>query len=265
MLLPLPERNLCYDIVGPESGDVVVFSHSLGADLGMWAEQLPALLGAGYRVLRMDLPGHGGSDALSPPYTIDLLAEDVITMLDALEIKQCHFVGLSIGGMIGQSLGIRHGSRFRSLMLCDTQTQTPDNFTPRVDARIEAITRAGTCEVLADETLDRWLTADYKGAHARRWKQIRNTVAGCSVKGYMGCAQAICNFNFTARLKAVKVPTLFACGTEDPGASPAATRHAATLVQAGSYAEFPNAKHLPNIENPDLFNQVLLGWIGSQR
>ncbi len=108
MLLPLTGRNIAYDIVGPENGQVVVFSHSLAADLGMWAEQVPSLVAAGYRALRMDLRGHGGSGAPPGPYTIDQLADDVILVLDAIGEKQCHFVGLSIGGMIGQSLGIRH-------------------------------------------------------------------------------------------------------------------------------------------------------------
>jgi 3-oxoadipate enol-lactonase len=86
MPLPLQGRNICYDIIGPESGQVVAFSHSLAADLGMWAEQVPALAAAGYRALRIDLRGHGGSTALPAPYTIDQLADDVVTVLDGLGI-----------------------------------------------------------------------------------------------------------------------------------------------------------------------------------
>ena len=101
MLLPLQGRNIGYDLVGPESGEVVAFSHSLAADLGMWAEQVPALTAAGYRALRIDLRGHGGSGAPPAPYTIDALANDVIAVMDAAGVDCCHFVGLSIGGMIG--------------------------------------------------------------------------------------------------------------------------------------------------------------------
>lgn len=261
MLLPYEGRKLCYDLVGPDTGEVVLLSHSLGADLGMWAEQVPALADAGYRVLRWDMPGHGGSDALPPPYTINQLADIVVAALDHLQVPRVHFVGLSIGGMIGQSLGIRFADRLHSLMLCDTQTQTPDNFSARIDARVAAITPAGSCAVLADDTLDRWLTAEYKAANPLRWGQIRDTVACCTLDGYIGCARAICNFNYTDRLKTIETRTLVACGTDDPSSSPAVTRQTASLLANGSYAEFPGAKHLPNVEDPADFNRVLLAWL----
>lgn len=264
MLLPLHQRNICYDIIGPEAGQVVVFSHSLAADQGLWAEQVPALLAAGYRVLRTDLRGHGGSSATPAPYTIDQLADDVVVVLDALRIERCHFVGLSIGGMIGQSLGLRHADRLRSLMLCDTQSESPADAATFWGPMIDAITKAGSLEPIADRTMERWLTADYKNAHPGRWKQIRDTVAGCTLTGYIGCTEAIGNFNFTARLGTVKTPVLMACGTQDPRATPAESRRIAGLFPNGSYAEFPGAKHVPNVEQPDVFNRVLLQWLAAR-
>lgn len=265
MLLPLQGRKICYDLVGPESGKVVAFSHSLAADLGMWAEQVPVLAAAGYRALRIDLRGHGGSGAPPAPYTIDALADDVVTVLDGLSIARCHFVGLSIGGMIGQSLGLRHAGRVQSLMLCDTQTQSPADAATRWGPRIEAANRAGSLEPIADETIGRWLTPAYKKAHPGRWQQIRDTIGGCTPLGYEGCARAIANFNFTERLSTVKTPTLVVCGTEDPSASPEASRRIAGLFPNGSYDEFPGAKHLPNVEQPEAFNRVLLAWLGKHR
>lgn len=265
MLLPLPGRNIAYDLVGPESGPVVTFSHSLAADLGMWAEQVPALTAAGCRVLRMDLRGHGGSGAPPGPYTIDQLADDVVRVLDALQVRDCHFVGLSIGGMIGQSLGIRHAARVRSLMLCDTQAASPADAASRWGPRIAAILAANSLEPIADATMARWLTAEYKLAHPGRWQQIRDTIAGCTPAGYIGCAQAIGNFDFTRQLAAVKTPALVVCGTEDPAGSPAEVRHIASLFGNGRYDEFAGARHLPNIEQPAAFNTMLLDWIAAQR
>jgi 3-oxoadipate enol-lactonase len=265
MLLPLQGRNICYDLVGPESGPAVVFSHSLAADLGMWAEQVPALVAAGYRALRMDLRGHGGSGAPPAPYTIDALADDVIIVLDGLDIDRCHFVGLSIGGMIGQSLGLRHAGRVQSLMLCDTQTQSPADAASRWGPRIEAINKAGSLEPIADATLGRWFTEDFRKQHAGRWKQIRDTVVGCAPTGYIGCAQAIGNFNFTARLGTVRTPTLVVCGTDDPSASPGESRHIASLFPSGSYDDFPGARHLPNVEQAEAFNRVLLKWLAGRK
>lgn len=263
MLLPLPGRHICYDLLGSTTGAVVMFSHSLAADYGMWAEQVPPLLAAGYRVLRTDLRGHGGSSALVPPYTIDALADDAMVVLDALGIERCHFVGLSIGGMIGQSLGLRHARRLHSLVLCDTQTESPADAAAFWGPKIEKIQAASSLEPIADETLGRWLTENYKREHPGRWKQIRDTVAACTPTGYIGCAQAIGNFDFTARLGSVPAPVLVACGTDDPRASPGESRHIASLFRDSSYEEFKGARHLPNVEQPEAFNRMLLAWLGA--
>ena len=265
MLLPLVGRNIAYDLVGPEHGPVVAFSHSLAADSGMWAEQVPALVAAGFRVLRVDLRGHGGSGAPPGPYTIDQLADDIVLVLDAISVKQCHFVGLSIGGMIGQSLGIHHAGRVKSLMLCDTQACSPADAATRWGPRIDAVLKANSLEPIADATIARWLTADYKNAHPARWQQIRDTIAGCTAGGYIGCAQAIANFNYVAQLKTVTTPALVVCGTDDPAGSPEEVRHIASLFAHGSYDEFKGARHLPNMEQPDAFNRVMLQWLDAHK
>ena len=116
MLLPLKGRTACYDLVGPEQGEVVVFAHSLAADGGMWTEQMPPLLAAGYRVLRIDMRGHGGSTPTPAPYTIDLLADDIVVVLDALGIKADVY---AIGCGIGQS-------KEAKMLLCEAlQRQVP--------------------------------------------------------------------------------------------------------------------------------------------
>lgn len=265
MLVPLPGRNICYDLVGPESGQVVAFSHSLAADLGMWAEQVPALTAAGYRALRIDLRGHGGSGAPPAPCTIDGLADDVVAVMDAAGVDRCHFVGLSIGGMIGQSLGLRHATRARSLMLCDTQTESPADAATRWGPRIEAINSAGSLEPIADATLARWFTEDFRKKRPARWKQVRDSIVGCTPTGYTGCAQAIGNFNFTAQLGGVKTPALVVCGTDDPSAHPDETRKIAALFPNGRYDDFKGARHLPNVEQPEAFNRVLLAWLEARK
>src|SRR6202035_6116117 len=103
MLLPLPGRRLYYDLAGPEAGPVVCITHSLASDGGSWAEQMPPLLQAGFRVLRLDMRGHGGSDPVAGDYTMQALAGDVAGALDALAIPRVHYIGLSIGGRSRQS------------------------------------------------------------------------------------------------------------------------------------------------------------------
>src|SRR5580704_6323606 len=98
MLLALNGRNIAYDLIGSETAPVVCMTHSLASDGGMWAEQMPVLLAGGFRVLRIDMRGHGGSDPVSGPYTMTHLAADVAAVLDALGFAKVHFIGLSIGG-----------------------------------------------------------------------------------------------------------------------------------------------------------------------
>ena len=103
MLLPLDGRRLAYDLLGPQDAPTVCITHSLASDGGSWAEQVPALLQGGFRVLRLDMRGHGGSDPVAGDYTMAALADDVAAVLDALAIPRVHYIGLSIGGMIGQA------------------------------------------------------------------------------------------------------------------------------------------------------------------
>src|SRR6516165_12698320 len=120
MLLPLAGRRLHYDIVGPEDGPVVCITHSLASDGGSWTEQLPSLLQTGFRVLRLDMRGHGGSDPVAGEYTMSALAGDVAATLEALALPRVHYIGLSIGGMIGQAFAIEHGGKLISALWSDT-------------------------------------------------------------------------------------------------------------------------------------------------
>ena len=115
MLLSLNGRRVYFDLAGPQGAPTVCFTHSLNADGGMWVEQMVPLLAAGYRVLRLDMRGHGGSAPVDGDYTMDALAADVKGALDVLDIKKVHYIGLSIGGMIGQGFALANPSYLLSL------------------------------------------------------------------------------------------------------------------------------------------------------
>src|SRR4051794_5779328 len=217
MLVPLEGRTMASDLIGAERGPGVCMCHSRGSHGGMWAEQVPALLSAGFRVLRIDMRGHGGSDPVDGPYTMSQLAGDVAAVLDAVAIRQVHYIGLSIGGMLGQAFAIEHGGRLRSAMWCDTLPATPPGG-EQVWAEREKIVRdAGSLLPLADVTVERWLTDAVKTRNPGRYKQIRDTVVGTSAAGYLGCTAAIRNFDFVAQLPLVQVPALVVCGADDVG------------------------------------------------
>ncbi len=265
MLINLDGRRLYYDLNGPEDGPVVCFTHSLSSDGGMWAEQLPPLLAAGYRVLRLDMRGHGGSDPVAGDYTMEALADDVATALDALGIDKVQYIGLSIGGMLGQAFTIKHGQRLISAMFCDTAPKSPPGAAEAWGPRMDTVRQAGSLAPLADGTLERWFTDAYKPRNPGRWQQIHATVAGTTAAGYLGCAAAIMDFDFEPALPSVTVPTLVVCGADDEGTPPVGNKRIAELLPNGRYEEIANARHFPNVEHPDVFNAIMMGWLDGQR
>jgi 3-oxoadipate enol-lactonase len=265
MLLPLAGRRLHYDIVGPEHGPVVCITHSLASDGGSWAEQLPPLLQAGFRVLRLDMRGHGGSDPVAGDYTMSALAGDVAAALETLSLPRVHYIGLSIGGMIGQAFAIEHGAKLISALWCDTLPASPAGATALWAERMDTVRRTNSLEPLADATVERWVTDAFKTRRPGRWKQIRDTVAATTPAGYLGCSAAIMNFDFTTQLSSLRVPALVVCGSEDPGTPAAENRRLAGLVPGGRYEEIAGMKHFPNVEAPDAFNRIMMGWLGTHR
>ena len=265
MLLPLNGRNIAYDLVGPEDAPVVCITHSLASDGGSWAEQVPALLQGGFRVLRLDMRGHGGSDPVSGDYTMAALAEDVEAALAALAIPRAHYIGLSIGGMIGQAFALAHGERLISALWCDTLPSSPQGAKDVWDQRISTVRNANSLAPLADATVERWLTDGFKARHPGRWRQIRDTVVGTSAAGYLGCCAAILDYDFAPRLPSLRLPTLVVCGADDAGTPPAENRRLASLVPGARYEEMAGCLHFPNVEQPDAFNRIMLGWLEAHR
>ncbi len=265
MLLPYQGRRLYYDLAGPENGPVVCITHSLASDSGMWGEQMQPLLAAGFRVLRVDMRGHGGSDPVAGDYTMEQLAGDTAAVVDALGIRQVHYIGLSIGGMIGQAFALAHGDKLKSMLLCDTMPQTPPDAKAAWGPRVKMVREANSVAPLADATMERWFTDAFKPRHPGRWKQIRDTIAATTPAGYLGCAAAIQNFDFVPRLPSIKTPTLVVCGAEDPGTPPAGNKRIAELIPSGRYQEIPNARHFPNVEQAEVFNRIMTAWLASQR
>src|SRR5438067_1345657 len=118
---------------------------------------------------------------------------------------------------------------------------------------------------LADATVERWLTAAFKARHPARWAQIRDTVTGTTAAGYLGCCAAILDYDFVPHLPSVRVPTLVVCGADDPGTPASENRRLAGLVPGARYEEIAGMKHFPNVEAPDAFNRIMLGWLEAHK
>jgi 3-oxoadipate enol-lactonase len=261
MLLSLGTRRFHYDLIGPDNARAVCFAHALAADSGMWAEQIPAALLAGRRVLRIDMRGHGGSAAVPGDYRLRELASDIVAVLDVLGIGTIDYVGLSVGGMIGEALALDHPVRTSSLMLCETPPASLKNAKEVWGPRVAAVQEAGSVEPIADATMERWLTPDFRARHPVRWRQIRDAVAATSVAGYCGAVAALSNFDFTAELPRLRVPALVLYGEEDRATSHEENQRLASLIPGGRFVAFPGARHLPNVEGPARFNKILTEWL----
>jgi 3-oxoadipate enol-lactonase len=239
-------------------------AHCLSADSGVWAEQLAPLLSQGWRVLRLDMRGHGGSDPVAGDCAMSDYARDVALVLDFLGLQQVHFVGVSIGGMIGQTFAIEHGRRLASAMLCGTSPEAVPGGAPMWEARFAAMRSAGSLEPLADDAMRRWFTETFKPRRPNRWKQIRDTVASTSPDGYVTGASAIINFDVVSKLPDVRTPTLVVCGDGDASTPPEGNKRIAKLVPGARYQEIAEARHLPMVERPEVFSRIMLEWLGSR-
>lgn len=247
-----------YEIAG--SGPHVTLSHSLACNLHMWDEQMAALT-TKYTVLRYDTRGHGASDAPAGPYTLEQLADDAYEMLKALGIRETHWVGLSMGGMIGQTFALTHPGVFRSLVLADTTSRYPADAQPVWDDRIKNV-RAGGMDAIADATLERWFTAPYRNSHPQVVKQIGSHIRTTPVAGFIGCCHAIPKINLTHRLKEITCPTLIIVGEQDPGTPVAMAREIHEAKPGSELVIIPSAAHLSNVEQPQAFSKAVLGFLG---
>ena len=255
MLLRQDGRTVHCDLIG-EAGPVVCLVHSLAADGTMWAEQVPALLGAGYRVLRIDLPG---------PYRMEDLGAGLAAVLRALALPPVHYVGLSLGGMSGQALALDHPGLLRSIVICDALPESLPDAAAIWGPRLEAVRAAGSVAPVAQATIERWLTPAYRDAHPDRWRQILRTIEATDPDGYCGCVEAIMRFSFVARLPSLSMPVLVLCGEHDHAVPPAEGERIAALVPDGRFVAVAGARHLPNVEKPAAFNTLLLDWLAARR
>ncbi len=150
-------------------------------------------------------------------------------------------------------------------MWCDTLPESPKGADEIWAQRLNTVRSANSLAPLADATVERWLTDDFKARHPGRWRQIRDTVTGTTPSGYLGCCAAILDFDFVPRLPSVRLPTLVLCGADDAGTPASENRRLAGLVPGARYEEMAGCRHFPNVERPDQFNRIMMGWLETQK
>jgi len=236
----------------------VVLSHSLACDHTMWDPQMSAL--RDFRVLRFDTRGHGASEAPVGEYTMDQLAADAHALLDALGVERFHFVGLSMGGMIGQQLALRVPLRMVTLTLADTTSRYPPEARPVWEQRIGLVRTQGM-DALVPSTLERWFTARFREQHVETVARIAALIRATRIPGYIGCAYAISHIDLTARLANVGCPTLVVVGAEDKGTPREMAEDIVRAIEGSRLEVIDEAAHLSNIEQPEQFNRLLKAFL----
>ncbi|WP_397451540.1 3-oxoadipate enol-lactonase [Pseudomonas sp. NA-150] len=260
--LRLADGELHYELEGPVDAPVLVLSNSLGTDLHMWDTQMPTF-SKYFRVLRYDTRGHGRSLVTPGPYSIEQLGRDVLALLDGLYIEQAHFCGLSMGGLIGQWLGIHANDRLRKLVVCNTAAKIAG---PEVwDPRIETVLRDGKAAMigLRDASIARWFTPEFAAAHPDQAKRVTDMLAATSPQGYAASCAAVRDADFRSQLGAISAPTLVISGTQDAVTPPAGGRFIHEHV-SGSQFEVVHAAHLSNVEAGEVFTSHVREFLLTQ-
>ena len=236
-------------------GPWLTLSHSLACNLHMWDEEAKRL-SRRYKVLRYDTRGHGESSAPAGAYTLDLLADDLHGLLRALGVQSTHFVGLSMGGMIGQTFALKYPGRFKSLALCDTTSRYPAEAAGLWAERIKTVQTQGM-EPLVAPTLARWFTEPFRKARPEVVEKVAALIRTTPAAGYIGCSHAIPKIDLTARLKEIRCPAVVIVGKDDPGTPVAMAEEIHQALPGSKLVIIPSAAHLSNLEQPDAFNQAL--------
>ncbi|HET9103495.1 MAG TPA: 3-oxoadipate enol-lactonase [Solirubrobacteraceae bacterium] len=233
---------------GRPGAPALLLGSSLGATAEMWDAQV-AQLGDRFALNAFDHRGHGRSPVPDGPYTIDDLGADVLRLMDRLELDRAAYCGVSLGGMVGQWLGIHASERIASLVLISTAAHLPPAEGWRERA---AITRgAGSPEPVADTVVARWFTPDFAAAHPDVVATHRAMIAGVPAEGYAACCEALAVMDLRDGLPAMTVPTLVITGAQDPSILPEQGRAIAEAVPGARYEELDPGAHLVNVQRSE--------------
>lgn len=255
-LIAVNGTHLFYDLAGPDGAPVVLFSNSLGATAEMWDAQARALAGR-CRVLRYDTRGHGRSQTTGP-VRLETLTRDVIGLMDALSISSAHIVGLSMGGLTAQSLGIHYPTRVRSLVLMATAAHLP----PAENWHLRAKTvREEGLGAIVDGAMTRWFTQGADTQCPERKNFSRQRFLSSDAEGYALCCEALAHADLRAELERIKAPTLVMAAEGDPVTTVAMGLDLAAGISGARFEPISDAAHLFAVEQPDQVNRHLLAWL----
>lgn len=259
--MPMIETNgtaLHVEIEGADGAPVLMLSNSLGTDLHMWEAQA-AEFAKSFRLIRYDRRGHGKSDVPKGPYSMEKLGRDVLGILDALKIKKVNWLGLSMGGMVGQWLGANAPDRIDKLLLSNTACYYADK--EFWSGRIKFLREKGLAE-LVGPNMERWFTPEFRARSPETVERMRATFVTTSLDGYVACCEAIRDMDHRGILARIKAPTLVIAGIKDP----ATTVENAEFIRArvpGAKLALIDAAHIANVEQPKAYTRAVMDFLSA--
>ena len=251
----LPLLRLNYRFDGAPDGPVLVLTHALGFDLTIWDHVIP-LLPPTLRILRYDHRGHGGSDTPEPPNSMGALITDAERLLDHLNIRDCVFLGLSMGGLVAQGLAVKRLDLVRGLILSNTATKigTEAFWQDRI-----AQVRAGGLAAINTSATDRMFSRAFRATP--EFTHWQNLMLNGNPDGYIGCAAAIAGTDFYTPTASLRLPTLAIAGSEDAATPPDLVRETASLIPGSRFALIRGGGHLPFIERAQAYADALTTFL----
>lgn len=245
-------------IEGDEIKPVLMLAHPLGTNLHFWDPQMPALL-EHFWVLRYDLRGHGASIANAGPYSIEGLGRDALAIIDALAIAKVHWLGLSIGSIIGQWLLIHARERIGRAVLASTAAQLPG---PDLwNSRIQSARESGM-DGVAMAAAERWFTKAFRKAHPEKVETVMEMVRAAPLQGYLAGCAAIRDMDHREAIRGITNEVLVIAGRHDPTAPPSMGAFVADAIKGAKFITL-EASHISNIEDEANFTKAVIDFLTS--
>lgn len=246
-----------YKWINQNKEKTFMFLNSLGTDFRIWDDVVPVFSEIG-NVLLSDKRGHGLSDVVDDTDSIQDFAEDVVELLDDLEIENVIMIGLSVGGMIAMELTQMIPEKIQKLVLCDTRHQIGND--DGWDQRIWIVRQKGM-EAISSDVMKVWFSNDFRKSQKEMVRGYQNMLERVSAQGYIRTCEAIRDADFTEVCKRISVPTLCLTGSDDPSTPPDKVKDLTDLIRNSRFEIIEGSAHIPCIENPDVFTQLVKEFI----
>ena len=252
------EAAIRYRLDGPEDAPVACLLHCFGADHRYWDPHMPAF--EGFRALRWDARGHGGSGAPPGPWTLEAMAGDLRGLLDALGIARAHVCGVSLGGQVAQTFALAHPGRVASLALvnstCEYDGAQVEAWRERADAAL-----AGGIAAVHSGLMRRWFTGDAARRRIAGYVYMDGAIRRFAPESFAAAAAAMRMLDTAARLPSIRAPAMVVATPDDPGAPRAVSEKMARLIPDCELHWLEPARHLASLEHPERFNALMRAFL----